>query len=481
MTRSRRLSTRRRLLARILPALVLVWAIGGLILYAVVQGGLTAEIDSDLRGTARRGAAVLENLDLAPIDDTSENLPASDSATAVIHYREDGFVTAVASGSDDRPDPLPDLRRHPLVVLRANAGEPFTVPDLAGEDQGYRAIAVVLDDGSVIVSARSLDHTNHVLHQLRRIVLIALLVSFTAVIGLVWTVSRWTLRPLERVAETAQQISTGTLSSAVEPASPAADVESLAGSINTMLSRLREAFTAKERSEASLRQFVADASHELRTPLAAIIGYADLHHQNIAQRPDQVDHIFTRISAEGARMESLLEDLLLLARLDQGRPLAEDAVDLRWIIEDAISAATTIDPDRSYSLTIETHETGVLGDAIALRQVIDNLLSNVRMHTPTGTTAQVTVASDDTHVVITVVDDGPGMTEEQRSHAFDRFWRAEESRSRPGGHGLGLAIVADLVRAQNGDITVDRGPAGGCTFRAQFPRAVGEPSSPRST
>lgn len=473
MNRRPRLSSRQRVTVRILSALFVLWAAGGAILLWIVDRGLTAEIDADLQASAARGATILNHLSADILDDLTLELRTIGSDTALIIHHPDGTTTSVPSGDSERPDPLPDLAGRIPADLRALAEEPFTVGDVDGNDEQYRAIAIALDDGSVIVSARSLDQADDVLHQLRRLIVASLLVSFAAVIVLVWTISRWALRPLERVNDTAQQISAGTLSTRVEVDNAATDVERLADSLNTMLARLQDAFAAKEHSEASLRQFVADASHELRTPLAAIVGYADLYQQQIARQPDQIDHILDRITAESTRMQSLVEDLLLLARLDQGRPLERDALDLRPIVEHAVAAIQVIDHDRTYRLDIGAGTTAVVGDSVALRQIVDNLLTNVAAHTPPGTTADIRLTADEHNVIVVVSDDGPGMTPDEQTHAFDRFWRAEASRSRPGGNGLGLAIVADLVHAHDGKIQLNSEAALGSTFTISLPDANG--------
>jgi two-component system OmpR family sensor kinase len=205
--------------------------------------------------------------------------------------------------------------------------------------------------------------------------------------------------------------------------------------------------------------------------LAAVIGYAELYQEHMARSPEQVDKMMSRIIAEGTRMQSLVEDLLLLARMDEGRPLERDAVDLHPIVDDAVSAVQVIDHERRFTMAAADDTVEIVGDDVALRQIVDNLLANVVAHTPPGTTAVVALTTEEADAVITVADDGPGMSEEHRAHAFDRFWRAELSRSRPGGSGLGLAIVAELIRAQGGSIDLETSPGAGATFIVRFPLA----------
>jgi two-component system OmpR family sensor kinase len=365
---------------------------------------------------------------------------------------------------------LPDLSGLSVEDLRGRAGEPFTVGDTEGTSERYRVMTAPLANGGVIANARSLDQMEEVLELLGRMLMVSFVLTLLVVVIVVWAVGRWALRPLEHVIGTAQQIGAGTLDTRVDVDSSAPDVERLAEAMNNMLGRLQDAFVAKERSEARMRQFVGDASHELRTPLAAVIGYAELYQEQMARTPDQIDRVMSRIVAEGTRMQSLVEDLLLLARLDEGRPLARDAVDLGTVVDDAVSAVRVIAPDRTFELVPPDGDVEVIGDGVALRQIVDNLLANVVAHTPAGTSARVALAADG-DAVLTVADDGPGMSEEHRLRAFDRFWRAEQARTRPGGSGLGLAIVAELIRAHGGSIDLESGPGEGCTFTVRLPRA----------
>ena len=306
----------------------------------------------------------------------------------------------------------------------------------------------------------------------RKTFAVAALISILILCAVVWGISRHALKPLENVIETAHAIGAGNLSTRAEVRSTAPDVERLADAMNKMLGRLQTAFDKQERTEARLRQFVSDASHELRTPLAAILGNAELYHEGMAATPEEIDTAMQRITAEGMRMQSLVEDLLLLARLDEGRPLARDAVDLAAVVDEAVSAIRTVDGDHEF--VVDAEPAAVIGDQRALRQVVDNLLANVVTHTPAGTTAQVHLRAtggngDDGEVWLAVSDDGPGMSADDAARIFDRFVRAEPARDRPGGAGLGLAIVDELVRAHHGTITVDTTSGRGTTFEIRLP------------
>lgn len=452
-------------------ALVAFWSLAGFITVRAVNSQLSERIDNDLVAESRSIATVFELLDEELIDDLADEFAVGGRESALIVVDANGPVFTLRSGTADDPQPLPDIGDLTVGELRGRSGVLFTVDDVGGNEDRYRVITVPLATGEVAVIARSRASLEQVNDILGTAASIALVVAVAGVCLLVWLISRSAMKPLEDVIGTAHAIGAGTLDTRVEVRSTARDVERLADALNTMLGRLQEAFAAKELSEARLRQFVADASHELRTPLAAVIGYAELYQQNMARSPEQIDNVMRRIVAEGGRMRTLVEDLLLLARLDEGRPLASDAVDVRELVSDALATIRVIAPDRTFVVVASSDERpAVRGDDIAIRQILDNLLMNTVVHTPDGTTTTVGVATDGDDAVVTVSDDGQGMSGDEVVHAFDRFWRAEKSRVRPGGNGLGLAIVADLVRAHGGTIRVDSAVDVGTTFTITIPR-----------
>jgi two-component system OmpR family sensor kinase len=250
----------------------------------------------------------------------------------------------------------------------------------------------------------------------------------------------------------------------------------LATAINRMLDRLQGAFEQREddlaalqESEARMRQFVADASHELRTPIAATAAYAELFERGARDRPDDLARAMAGIRSETARMADLVADLLLLAQLDEGRPQAALTVDLADLVVDAVDAANAVAPDRTVRLRIEDVVI-VTGDPSRLRQVVDNLLGNVRTHTPPGTVCSVTVRSEHGRGVVTVADDGPGMSPRDAERAFGRFHRADTSRTRAsGGAGLGLSIVAAIIEAHHGTVAMTSEPGRGTTVTVTLP------------
>ena len=282
------------------------------------------------------------------------------------------------------------------------------------------------------------------------------------------------LRPLVAIEHTAAAIGAGDLSKRVERAEPRTEIGRLGLALNAMLGQIEHAFRAREASEEKLRRFVADASHELRTPLAAVRAYAELFKRGASARPDDLERAMSGISRESERMSLLVEDLLLLARLDEGRPLERSPVDLREVVGEAVETARTVEPSRPISL--EAEPAVVLGDRDRLRQVLDNLLANVRAHTPPGSAVQVRVTRNAASAVIEVEDTGPGLGEQEVEQVFERFHRGDPSRSRSsGGVGLGLSIVAAVAEAHGGSASVDSVPGEGSTFRIKLPLLTDAP------
>jgi two-component system OmpR family sensor kinase len=328
------------------------------------------------------------------------------------------------------------------------------VPSDTG-DVGFRVEAIGPQSGvGTLVVAVPLTEMRATLGRLFAIeAFVTIGVALAAGLLAVWAV-RLGLRPLRTMGETAGAIAAGDLSRRVEPADDRTEIGMLGTSLNTMLGQIEAAFEERRASEARLRRFVADASHELRTPLTSIRGYAELFRRGADVRPEDLATSMARIEAEAERMGVLVDDLLLLARLDQGRQLERQAVDVSRLVEDAVDAAHAIEPGRSIDVTATPGAT-IEGDPGRLRQVVDNLLENARVHTPSGTATYVAVAPQDGVVVLTIADEGPGMDPEVATRAFERFYRGDPARARAtGGVGLGLSIVAAIVQAHGGAVRV---------------------------
>jgi two-component system OmpR family sensor kinase len=281
------------------------------------------------------------------------------------------------------------------------------------------------------------------------------------------------------MALTAGEIAAGDLSRRVERAGGRGEVGRLGEALNAMLHQIEEAFADRERaaaelqrSEERLRRFIADASHELRTPLTSIRGHAELFRRGAAADPEALAQAMRRIEGEAQRMGLLVDDLLLLARLDEGRPLDHAPVDLTAVATDAVTDARAVEPDRPFELDVDGPVT-VQGDNARLHQLAANLLSNARTHTPSTTPVRVSVRREGDHAVLEVSDRGPGMDPAQAARVFERFYRADVSRARlSGGSGLGLSIVAAVAEAHGGAVAVDTAPGEGATFSVRLPAAV---------
>ena len=314
---------------------------------------------------------------------------------------------------------------------------------------------------------------------LRRLVAIEALVTVGVLAGAVVLgiyLVRLGLRPLDDIEATAATITKGDLGRRVVNDDERTEVGRLGKALNTMLDAIHGAFARQQQSEAAareseqrMRRFVADASHELRTPVAAVRAYAELYRRGADTRPEDLARLLSRIEEEAERMGVLVDDLLLLTRLDEGRPLDSAPVDVGAVADDAVAAARAVEPDRVIGLRVDG-SVEVNGDKVRLRQVLDNLLANVRSHTPAGSPADVRVWAEGRRAVVEVSDQGPGLPDDDAGRVFERFYRADPGRSRDsGGAGLGLSIVAAIVSAHDGVVSVRSRPGGGAVFRIELP------------
>jgi two-component system OmpR family sensor kinase len=278
------------------------------------------------------------------------------------------------------------------------------------------------------------------------------------------------MKPLKDVEETAVKIAAGNLSARMPDADSKTEVGRLATSLNAMLSRIEEAFAARTDSENKLRRFVADASHELRTPITAIRGFSELHRQGAITGEKETSELIGRIENESKRMGSLVEDLLLLARLDQSREMESKPVDINQVVEDAVVSARAAGLGHPVTFETSAAEIFTLGAQLRIHQVVANLLSNARSHTPVGTPIHVAVKAADDGVEVAVSDQGPGLSQEDQKRIFERFYRADGSRVRVGedGSGLGLSIVDAVMRAHGGSVSVRSELGKGSTFTLHF-------------
>src|SRR3954468_11089859 len=440
--------------ARLLAAVLVLTAVGlllvGAIVYAEQRSFLVQRVDQQLRSAPGPVAFALhEDRGFGRVDpdhDHHGGPPDADRNLPFGTYGEERTAAGKVVGS-------PIVFRYgqngpadPALPAKISVGKPFTVHGKGGDEKTYRVVAA-RDPGhtTLTVVAIPMGDVEQTLHRL--LAVLALVIgAVLLVLGFAaWGVVRVGLLPLDRIGHTAGAIAGGDLSHRVASTDPRTEVGRLGIALNSMLDRLEQAFRQREASEHRLRRFIADASHELRTPLASIRGYAELFRMGAAQQPEEVGKAMRRIEDEAARMGVLVEDLLMLARLDEVAEAPHRPVDLAALAEDAVSDARATAPDRAIELAAAGGTT-VLGDAHQLRQVLANLMRNALVHTPPGTDIEVSVANGDGRVRLKVRDHGPGLPIGDADALFERFWRAEGGRERGrAGAGLGLAIVAAIV------------------------------------
>lgn len=506
--RRQRWTLRRRLVAVVLVLLATVAAVMGLVSTLALRTSLLGKIDERLVSASQRAAAAPGRLDGdrlpggSPADGADGadagaeaadedgrvppafGLPGQDVGTVSVFQRaEDGTLQA---GYLDDSGEVRDLSDDQLAALLGvtpdGTPRPVDLPGLGS----YRVVAVVADDGDTSVTALpTADVTATVDDFLVVEVLVAVLGLLVAA-ALATVLVRRELRPLDRVAATAGRVSEMPLSRGEvqirervpeHDTDPATEVGQVGAALNRMLGHVESALTARHESETQVRRFVADASHELRTPLASIRGYAELVQRLPGELPDDVVRSMDRVGSEARRMTSLVEDMLLLARLHAGRDLDLEEVDLGALAVDAVADAHVAGRDHVWRLELAEDADGdpapvlVVADEHRLRQVLANLVTNARVHTPAGTTVVVAVGQEGDRAVLRVRDDGPGIPEQLRSRLFERFARGDASRNRSAGStGLGLAIVQAVVTAHGGTIDVDARP-GRTTFTVRLPLA----------
>ncbi|MFI6822044.1 ATP-binding protein [Micromonospora sp. NPDC050187] len=469
---------------------------------------LVDQVDAELRNNEATIRGAISRL-LSEGNPQKADLP-TDYMVAVIDAN--GVEPLRYDTSNLGPADLPALSGN-LDNAQERVGEPFTVRSQDGGIR-WRMLYIQLPDGPVLAIGQHLSDVDRAVKQL---IWIDLLVGGAVLILLASigaAIVRTSLKPLVDIERTAGAIAGGDLTRRVpdpEQGSecPTSELGRLSRALNSMLAQIEAAFTARAASEASaryaeaaardaaeaarasearairseerMRQFVADASHELRTPLTTIRGFAELYRQGAAREPGETAGLLRRIEDEAARMGLLVEDLLLLARLDRERPLSLAPVELPVLAADAVQAARVVAPDRRISLDIAPNSGPLVvrGDDARLRQIIGNLMTNALTHTPPDASVTLRLCAEEATAVVEVVDTGPGLSEEQAERVFERFYRADAARTRrvggANGTGLGLAIVAALVAVHQGTVEAVPTPGGGATFRVRLPLAPEEP------
>ena len=465
-------SLRNRLTIGVLVLSAIGFVGAGIGSQALLRNYLINQVDAQLLSVV---AGTAERLDRAGIADddapttTRSVTPLNRVPTSISVTVLDPFGNLIGGiGGDFNSNQITDYVKGLLPgQVAAYGSEPFTI-EAPGAD--FRVATTVLPSslGSVIV-AQSLADFDKTTRQIGSVFLIigSLVLIFIAFASR--QVVKVGMRPLEKIEETAEKIAAGDLSARLDNFEPDTEVGRLSTSLNTMLSRIEEAFDARMQSEDKLRRFVADASHELRTPLTAIRGFAELHRQGAVPDGEKTIELISRIEKESMRMGYLVEDLLMLARMDQSPELVISDVNLSELVQEAVTSAQVAGPDHLITTSI-TSAVVTKGDADKIYQVVTNLLANARAHTPAGTTIAVSVVKDRADSLITVADNGPGLSTEDQARIFERFYSVDASRQRNSkdGSGLGLSIVDAVMRAHGGDVTVASELGKGAAFTLRF-------------
>ena len=360
----------------------------------------------------------------------------------------------------------------------------ISAPDGTSTQGDYRVYVThgQADEGPASVRlaiATPLNDVNSTLNRLAMLELLVGLIVLAVVAAIAFWLVRRELRPLVRIEDTAAAIAGGDLSQRVPEEAPGTEVGDLARSLNAMLAQIEQAFEQRRQSEERLRRFVSDASHELRTPLTSVRGFAELFHRGAASRPDDLALAMSRIESEAERMGVIVEDLLLLANLDQGRPLAQERFDLEAVLAEMVADHAMLHADWPISFS-SGGGADLVGDELRIRQAVANLLANARAHTPHGTSIAVALATAGDDRTIEVSDNGPGIAADDLPHLFERFYRVDASRARrSGGSGLGLSIVQAIAEAHGGSVRVESSQGKGAAFTIVLPiagavEAIGE-------
>ena len=464
------LSLRGRLLVGVISLVVIGLLVANVATYVLLQGSLVGRVDSQLTGGVDEAAAALGATGPGPT-----RRPDFPVGTVVELIGADG---SVVNGKVVTPFGATPSSARPVLPSRLpnsgvdHAAPPYTVAGTGGVSQ-FRMTDWPEGrfNGQFVVLAIPLTDVESTLSQLLQL---EALISLGVVVGttvLALVIIEIGLRPLRRMGAVAGEIAAGDLSRRVEPATAKTEIGRLGLALNAMLSQIETAFAQRTASEGRLRRFIADASHELRTPLTSIRGYSEMLRRGAAESPIDADVARRRIEEESVRMSALVDDMLLIARLDQGRPLETKPVDLKTIAQDAAADAQAVSPRRA--ITIDAPQSVVVsGDDTRLRQAVGNLVRNALVHTPAGTPIEINVTTQNGSARLSVADHGSGLRAEDRDRIFEPFYRADPSRSRDsGGAGLGLSIVSAVIVAHGGRVDVKETSGGGATFAVELPLA----------
>jgi two-component system OmpR family sensor kinase len=481
---------RRRLVVAMVAMLALVSLVIGAASVAILRANLMDGLDDQVDNAAQRASAVFgrPGTDFPSSTATASDVltgPGQPPGTLALVY--DG-VTVTAGYTDDTGTvvALSDEQVNELIgelegtLPPTGASAPVSV-NLGGDVGEYRVVAATARTGQLYLIGLPVSSVTGTAAQLAIIIGLVSLAGIVIAAFLATAIVRLALRPLQRVTETASRVSELPLDRGevllvdrvpAADTDPRTEVGRVGSALNRMLDHVDLALETRQASENKVRRFVADASHELRTPLASIRGYSELTRRSGQDLPPDAIHAMGRIESESVRMTALVEDLLLLARLDEGRELEQEPVDLTRLLVDVVSDAHAAGRDHGWDLDLPEEPVLALGDGPRLHQVFANLLANARVHTPAGTRVEATLSREGNRAVVAISDNGPGIPDNLRATLFERFARGDSSRFRGtgGSTGLGLAIVQAVVAAHRGEVTVESRP-GRTTFTVVLPLA----------
>jgi two-component system OmpR family sensor kinase len=439
---------------------------------------LTQEVDNELLSVAGGSIPRLERAGIESDDDFEESegrgmqlrpLRSIPTSTSVTLIGPAGVVLGQIGGDLNATEITTYLNAITPEKAAKYGDQPFTIET---DEHDFRVLLRTLPSGlGSVVVAHSFEDIDRTLARLQGLfIFIGLVMIFFIALASRKMITLG-LKPLANVEATAERIAEGDLTARLPDVKPNTEVGRLVGTLNTMLGRIEESFAVRLESERKLRRFVADASHELRTPITAIRGFAELHRQGAVAGEEKTKELIGRIENESKRMGSLVEDLLLLARLDQSREMKSEPVNLTKIVSDAVASARAAGPNHTVNFVGQGEEIYALGDNDRIHQVVANLLANARTHTPAGTVIDVSVKQDTDGVRIRIADNGPGLSKSDQERIFERFYRADASRVRTDGEGtgLGLSIVDAVMRAHAGQVSVESEEGKGAVFTLFFP------------
>jgi two-component system, OmpR family, sensor kinase len=471
------LSDRRKVFAIVSVLTILTIVIVETVTVRTAHTELIRRTDSSLRAQIQNAKVAIKVLSPEALLSLSKvDLIASDAAVITIAPTGKVVYTVPARiSASKRVMPVVPA----LAVLKRQLGEGFTIPGVGGTPR-FRAMAGEVGLGLTIVYATPLTAVDGTIADLRHDALLVTIVAVLLLALILWRVMAAATKPIDSMIDVAARIGDGDFTARLDPAELHGDAARLGVALNQMVTRIQSAFAETSASEAKLRRFVADASHELRTPLTSIRGYAQL--LRIGAAGDDAETATRRIDSEATRMALLVDDLLFLARLDQGRPLERESVDVAAIVRELGADARLLDPERPIEVEVPEAPVLVLGDEGRVRQLLTNLLANVRRHTGPRTRCTLRVRTINSDVLITVADNGEGMAADDAAHAFDRFYRADASRNRDsGGNGLGLAIAKAIVEAHGGEIELTSAVGAGTSVSVRLPGVRREVADERAT